>query len=238
MNKYYDAAIGRFINADAIGYLGANGNLNSYNLYAYCSNNPVMYTDPSGHAWYDTLWNWLNTINGVLNPTSKITALGSIVVAAADGRWDDIIFDWENGCLNLFNQSENIALKAKVVSFYKGSTIIKQNFVGTCSVFGTVWAESNTSSTILKHEYGHSIQEGFLGLSYLVSVAIPSVAYYWYDVKTNGSSQDYYSTPWERTADWLGGVNRGNYKTGSLAWGITENLFGPIIIPFYFAFGF
>ena len=48
----------------------------------------------------------------------------------------------------------------------------------------------------------------------------------------------YYSKVWERTADWLGGVNRGNYKKGSLVWGITENLLGPIVIPFYLLFGF
>ena len=48
-SRYYDAKVGRFISADAIGFLGANGDLNSYNLYAYCSNNPVMYTDPNGN---------------------------------------------------------------------------------------------------------------------------------------------------------------------------------------------
>ena len=52
--RYYDPAIGRFISPDDISYLGANGDLNSYNLYAYCSNNPVMYVDPSGHLW-DTI---------------------------------------------------------------------------------------------------------------------------------------------------------------------------------------
>ena len=45
----------RFISADAIGYLGANGDLISYNLYAYCSNNPVMHIDPSGTSLKD-LW--------------------------------------------------------------------------------------------------------------------------------------------------------------------------------------
>ena len=48
-SRYYDPAICRFINADDISYLGANGDLNSYNLYAYCSNNPVMGYDPHGN---------------------------------------------------------------------------------------------------------------------------------------------------------------------------------------------
>ena len=47
--RYYDRKTGRFISPDAPSYLGANGDLNSYNLYAYCSNNPVMYTDPEGN---------------------------------------------------------------------------------------------------------------------------------------------------------------------------------------------
>lgn len=71
----------------------------------------------------------------------------------------------------------------------------------------------------------------------MFTVAVPSVIYYWYYVKNNGSTRDYYSMPRERTADWLGGVNRGNYKKGSLAWGVAENLLGPIIIPFYLLFG-
>ena len=47
-SRYYDSNIGRFISPDDVGYLGANGDINSYNLYAYCSNNPVMYVDPTG----------------------------------------------------------------------------------------------------------------------------------------------------------------------------------------------
>lgn len=54
-SRYYDPQVKRFISADAIGYLGANGDLISYNLYAYCSNNPVMHIDPSGTSLKD-LW--------------------------------------------------------------------------------------------------------------------------------------------------------------------------------------
>ena len=36
-SRYYDPVVGRFLNADRL--LGANGDLMSYNLFAYCSNN-------------------------------------------------------------------------------------------------------------------------------------------------------------------------------------------------------
>ncbi len=42
--------MGRFINADEIGYLG-EGQFDTYNLYAYCGNNPVMRHDPDGRFW-------------------------------------------------------------------------------------------------------------------------------------------------------------------------------------------
>ena len=54
-SRYYDAKICRFISPDSVSYLGANGDLTSYNLYSYCSNNPVNFVDPSGHA-IDTIW--------------------------------------------------------------------------------------------------------------------------------------------------------------------------------------
>jgi len=49
-SRYYDPATGRFINAD--GYVNANGDLQGYNMYAYCSNNPVMCVDPTGEGWF------------------------------------------------------------------------------------------------------------------------------------------------------------------------------------------
>ncbi len=49
-SRYYDAEVGRFINADATSYLGASGTVWGYNLYAYCENNPVNYTDPKGNV--------------------------------------------------------------------------------------------------------------------------------------------------------------------------------------------
>ena len=47
-SRYYDPETGRFISADGI--VCANQDIISYNLFAYCSNNPVNYSDPSGEA--------------------------------------------------------------------------------------------------------------------------------------------------------------------------------------------
>ncbi len=47
-SRYYDPEICRFINADSTDYLGATGTLLSYNLFAYCENDPVGCVDATG----------------------------------------------------------------------------------------------------------------------------------------------------------------------------------------------
>ena len=239
ISRYYDPQTGRFINSDSLDYLDPQ-TLGGLNLYAYCGNNPVMGVDPSGHAWYDKLWDWVNTIAGFLNPFSKLTAIGSIIVAAIDGRWADVVKDWENGCFNPFNQDKDIALESNVFSFYKGESVIRHAIPDTSSwqILGTVFLNSSIINDTdgwekLQHEWGHGVQERLLGGGYLVTIAVPSVLYCIF------GSGGYYSTPWERTADFFGGVKRSDgYKKGSLGWSIAQLLLGPIVIPFYFMFGY
>ena len=51
--RYYDPENGRFISQDT--YRGELDELDQWHLYAYCANNPINYTDPSGnyrlHTW-------------------------------------------------------------------------------------------------------------------------------------------------------------------------------------------
>lgn len=48
-SRYYDSEIGRFINADDASVLQlTQGDIHGANLFAYCYNNPIMYSDPSG----------------------------------------------------------------------------------------------------------------------------------------------------------------------------------------------
>ena len=45
--RYYDPENGRFISRDS--YRGNSSNPSTLHLYAYCANNPVNLSDPSGH---------------------------------------------------------------------------------------------------------------------------------------------------------------------------------------------
>jgi len=84
-SRYYNPEIGRFINADGI--IGQVGNIQSTNMFAYCANNPVMFTDSTGYAW----WHWglavvvVATLIGVSIATFGATAVFSSVILASQG---------------------------------------------------------------------------------------------------------------------------------------------------------
>jgi RHS repeat-associated protein len=60
--RYYDPSIGRFISPDTI--VQNPSDPQTLNRYTYCSNNPLRYTDPTGHGWGD--W-FVQQVNNVVN---------------------------------------------------------------------------------------------------------------------------------------------------------------------------
>ena len=86
--RYYNAAIGRFVSIDPWG--GDLSDPQSLNKYAYVSNNPVKYVDPSGEEWqwYDYVnagmatYGFANGVknrmdqlkNAVLNPVDTVVS--------------------------------------------------------------------------------------------------------------------------------------------------------------------
>ena len=59
--RYYDPTICRFINADNYELVAQLSSSKELNMYAYCANNPIMYTDPTGQ-----IAGWLLAIIGVI----------------------------------------------------------------------------------------------------------------------------------------------------------------------------
>ena len=70
-SRYYNPAMGRFINADVDASTG-HGLLGT-NMFAYCANNPVNYTDATGQDW----WHWA--------AAAAIVVVAAIAVVATAG---------------------------------------------------------------------------------------------------------------------------------------------------------
>ena len=75
-SRYYNPAIRQFISADDIDYLGADGSALSYNLFAYCLNNPVNRFDAEGN-W--SLPNWAKAVIGT------VATVAAVAVTVATG---------------------------------------------------------------------------------------------------------------------------------------------------------
>ena len=62
-SRYYDPEIGRFINADSYASTDETGLL-STNMFAYCENDPVNRSDPSGE-FFDTVFDIVSLCTSV-----------------------------------------------------------------------------------------------------------------------------------------------------------------------------
>jgi RHS repeat-associated protein len=87
--RYYDPLLGRFVQADVV--------LDGLNRYAYCHNNPVMYTDPTGHFIFAGLLSIFGPIG---------TGIGYVIDQAC---WGAVIGAATGAAINTGIQAYNIA---------------------------------------------------------------------------------------------------------------------------------
>jgi len=80
--RYYDPAIGRFISADTL--VQNYSDPQTLNRYSYVRNNPLLYTDPSGH-WFGIDDLVVSVIGAVVGATQAAIQGGNIYKGAAIG---------------------------------------------------------------------------------------------------------------------------------------------------------
>jgi len=104
MARYYDANIGRFINADNAS--SVKGLIDEFlrnpaqfktaltfmpNIYLYCANNPTNYTDSFGHLWnFSQPWNSVNNIGFTIDVAIFVIGL-AVGIVGATGAIKDIL---------------------------------------------------------------------------------------------------------------------------------------------------
>ena len=120
-------------------------------------------------------------------------------------------------CFDINNLDPAVVALAHYFSGYDGQFVFFGNWEnGRSGSFGRLMgvhiiekSKGNLArfSELLKHEHGHYEQYKQLGLlKYLFAIAIPSLTH---------DPADYYSQPWEVTADLLGGVTTHRHSTGA-----------------------
>jgi len=82
LNRHYDAQQGRFTQVDPIGMAGSTfGDPQSFNLYAYCTNDPVNYIDPTG-LFFKKLFSAIGNAFRIVKKVLKWVVVALVVALA------------------------------------------------------------------------------------------------------------------------------------------------------------
>jgi len=149
--RYYDPTIGRFCQPDTI--IPQPYNPQTLNRYTYCDNNPLNYTDPSGHFW--------NIIIGAI-----VGAIIGAITAAVTGQ-------------NIWKGALTGAISGALFSLMPGAGTLSSNFFANVALHAVRGAAigavvGGISSEITGGDFWQGAQTG--AISGFITGAIQGVA--------------------------------------------------------------
>ena len=125
--RYYEPRAGRFLNADSVDYI-APDLIGGLNLYAYCNNNPVMYSDPEGTF----VWALIGAVAGAV-----AGVLGRMIgdrLSGEDSTWQEYVGSAISGAVSGALATTGVGLVAAAV-------------VGSVAGDTTTWALNTATGT-------------------------------------------------------------------------------------------
>ena len=155
-SRYYNPEWGRWISPDDIEYLDPES-VNGLNLYCYCYNNPIMYSDPSGNS--PTKW-WEWALAGVAVAGLIVgsiftcgTLAGAVLAGAALGAGMSLVTQATSGELNWGQFALDTGVGA-ITGLIGGSGVSQ----GLATILGgVVGAGSNFVSQLINLQPGEKI---------------------------------------------------------------------------------
>ena len=77
--RYYDPQLGRFISADTV--VQAPNDPQTLNRYSYCRNNPLSYTDPTGHSFWGDVGDFFKSVfTGIVGAAVTVLTGGNVMM--------------------------------------------------------------------------------------------------------------------------------------------------------------
>ena len=158
-SRYYDPALGRFINADVFTTTDADGFL-SCNMFAYCENDPINRNDPGGQFPLSMV------VGGLLNVAT--TALAANMLGL-DYTFADALVNFGVGALNYSGlgdaariiASTSIGLYSLISAGINGASLGGAIAVGTTAFLSNYFAFSTLSN------FNPKTLSGFAGMASL-----------------------------------------------------------------------
>jgi RHS repeat-associated protein len=177
--RYYDPTIGRFISQDTV-----EGDLNnplSLNLYTYVQNNPLRYTDPSGHSAWGAVKSFAS---GAWNTAAS---------AISNGIYSDDTNTGDSGTAYAVGQVVGgaAAVGVGIVETYIGATGVGVGIVATPETAGAgalVIAPSAAAATVGVTTIGYAVNGIADGVNNLSSDGMGEGIVY---KRTNKTGEDY-----------------------------------------------
>ena len=168
-SRYYSPELCRWISPDSIEYLDPES-INGLNLYAYCGNDPVMYSDGSGHSpeWWQWALSVLSLAAGIacciFVPGGQVFGVGLIV----------------NGASGLIsNTMDAMGVDGKTASIISAGLSIVSGIALCCIPIGGIAAFAGIGAGLIGQGVG-SIAGGYiseaLGGSFELGAAIGGIA--------------------------------------------------------------
>jgi len=154
-SRYYDGVVGRFLNADHIGIpILTQGQILNANLFAYCMNNPIIYSDHTGYVSMGAI------IGGIIG-----LGVGAILIPAIADSWG--LKGWKRTVFITGGVTAVTAIgallghyagKALVALYAKGGVFAKQLNTAVAKVIGkftgaSVKAASGNGWTLTLKKY-------------------------------------------------------------------------------------
>lgn len=140
-------------------------------------------------------------------------------------RWQQTVGYTYSQVRNMMGNVTNVDLFDGAVLVNRDVDVPRQHGVTLGNMINGLNMKANTSDVMFMHEYGHTVQGGRFGPSYLFAVGIPSVfsasgseqkhAYRWYERQANSFASDYFGR--HHGIDWNDILNdrRNQYNDGS-----------------------